>query len=372
MALLRLVETWKTQPNGPRDIFALTVDHGLRSESADEARQVATWCAALNIPHHILPWTGEKPATGIQAKAREARYDLLSHWCRSARVPVVMTGHTADDQAETVAMRRERTSSDRSLAAIWPENEWRGVKVLRPLLQERRDALRDYLRSIDQPWLEDPSNQNRSFERIRVRDALDGRDVHSLQRVATEAQTRVRQADQDRRDFLLQHMSVDDYAVIRLPRRVLMAASGEQRIDVLSWVLAAGGDGQSPERAAITAIDAWLQEGRESRRSVNGAIVSARRHVVEVMREPARLRSRFVEVPEDGKIRFDDRFEIAAPAGSLVGPVGLPPLLKRPKDVPSLAFSALPAVKLPDQSLHLANKTGRPDISCNLCERFRP
>jgi tRNA(Ile)-lysidine synthase len=372
MALLRLVERWRTQPNGPREVYALTVDHGLRPESANEARQVATWCESLNIPQVILRWTGEKPMSGIQAKARSARYDLMSQWCRDTKVPVLMTAHTADDQAETVAMRRERTSSDRSLAAIWPENEWRGIKLLRPLLGERRARLRDFLNGIGQAWLEDPSNQNRDFERIRVRDRLSEQDIEPLRHLATAAQLKVGLADNARRAFLYEHMTVDDYAVLRLPRAALSAESGDLRIDVLSWALAIGGDGQTPERAIVEAIARWLEEGRENRRSANGAIVSARRHVVEVMREPARLRGRFVAVPAEGQVVFDGRFVVTAPEGSAVGSMGLPPMLKRPKDVPALAFSALPVVKMPDQTLHSAVKSGRDDISAMLCERFRP
>jgi tRNA(Ile)-lysidine synthase len=372
MALLRMVAQWREQATGPRDIFALTVDHDLRAGSADEAQQVSQWCAALGVPHHILQWRGEKPLSGIQAKARVMRYDAMSDWCREARVPVLMTGHTADDQAETVLMRRQRTSSDRSLAAIWPENEWRGVKLLRPLLAERRESLRDYLRELGQNWLEDPSNVNTAFERVRVRNAMVEQDVDALHSLAAAAQQRVKLADIELQAWLKDHMTVDDYAVVRLPRLQLQGLTLERRIDVLSWALAAAGDGQSPERASVASIATWLAEGRESRRSASGAIVSARRHVVEVMREPGRIRARFVDVPEDGNVSFDGRFDVKAPQGAQVGSMGIPPLLKRPKDVPALAFSALPVVKTLDGLYYLAVKSGRRDISAMLCERFRP
>jgi tRNA(Ile)-lysidine synthase len=287
-------------------------------------------------------------------------------------VPVLMTAHTADDQAETVAMRRERTSSDRSLAAIWPENEWRGVKLLRPLLSARRTTLQTYLTNLVQPWLDDPSNLNRRFERIRMREALAGQNIDVLQHMAIKAQDNVRLADAERRAFLQHYLSVDDYAVLRVSRQALMAQSPDSRIDILSWLLAAGGDGSPPERAIAVSISLWLEAGRESRRSANGAIVSARRHSVEVMREPARIRSRFVAVPESGRVTFDERFEVTAPVGSLVGCMGLPALCRRPKSVPALAFSALPVVKLTDATLHSAVKSGRDDITAMLCERFRP
>ena len=371
MALLRLVADWRSQPNGPREVYALTVDHGLRPESAHEAEEVSAWCAGLGVTHMTLRWQGEKPSTGIQAKARNARYDVISDWCREQRVPMVMTAHTADDQAETVLMRQRRTNTDRSLSAIWPENEWRGIKLLRPLLAVRRETLRNYLRGLGQLWLEDPSNSDTIFERVRIRQGMGGEDVEALQSIAMSAQSRVAAANAELSAWLAINMKVDDYAVIRLPRPLLQEIAFDRRIDVLSWVLAAAGDGQTPERAGLVAIAAWLGEGRENRRSANGAIVSARRHVIEIMREPGRIRSRFVDVPQSGRVVFDDRFEVTAPPGSKVGPMGPPPLLKRPKDVPALAFSSLPVVKLADGTPYSVVKSGRQDISAMLCERFR-
>jgi tRNA(Ile)-lysidine synthase len=371
MALLRLVADWRSQPNGPREIYALTVDHGLRLDSAAEAENVSIWCAGLGVNHMTLRWQGEKPTSGLQAKARTARYDIMSEWCREQRVPIVMTAHTADDQAETVSMRQQRTNTDRSLAAIWPENEWRGIKLLRPLLAVRRETLRDYLRGLGQTWVEDPSNANPVFERVRVRNALAEQDVGPLHAVAVSAQARVRLADAELQSWLEDYVTVDDYAVIRLPRATLQILKTAQIIDVMAWALSAGGDGQTPERANVEAIAAWLVDGRENRRSASGAIVSARRHVIEIMREPGRIRSRFVETPESGRVVFDDRFEVTAPPGSKVGPMGPPPLLKRPKDVPALAFSSLPVVKLTDGTAYHAVKSNRSDISAMLCERFR-
>ncbi len=371
MALLRLAADWKNKPFGPSYVVALTVDHGLRTESAAEAAQVKQWCAVLGVDHFTLQWAGEKPATGIQAKARNARYDAMCQWCRQNNVAVLMTAHTADDQAETVLMRQQRTSTDRSLAAIWPENEWLGVKLFRPLLNERRQALRDYLNGLGQTWLEDPSNSNDAFERVRIRNGMDADKVEGLHALAGEAQERVRAADLEVKYWLQHNLNIDAYAVLRFPRETFHKLSTDLQADVLSWVVRVAGDGQLAERATLDTIAQWITAGRESRRSANGAIVSARRHVIEVMREPARIRSRFVAVDGQGVAEFDGRFLITAPQGAFVGPMGVPPQLKRPKDVPALAFSALPVVKMPDGSLISAIKSEDRTISVQLCERFR-
>jgi tRNA(Ile)-lysidine synthase len=371
MALLRLVQAWQQSSQGPRDIYALTVDHGLRSESAAEAQQVAQWCAALQVQHIVLAWQGLKPTTGLQAKGRTARYDLMSDWCRSNKVSLLMTGHTADDQAETVYMRLKRTASDRSLSGIWPENEWRGIKLMRPLLATRRQALRDYLLTLKQGWLEDPSNSNSKFERVQVRQALAGTDATPLQAMAELAQQRVRETDERVLAWLKVHMTVDAYAVVRLARQHFEREPSAVQHAILSWALTAAGDGQLPEAQGLEQATQAILAGRDQRRSLSGALVCPRRHVIEIMREPGRMRVRWVAVPESGRLLFDNRFEVFAPAGSQCGPQGEPPLLKRPKDVPAFAFRALPTVKLAGGEVVSAVKSGRSDISAKLCERFR-
>jgi tRNA(Ile)-lysidine synthase len=371
MALLRLVQHWRNQSLGPQDVQALTFDHGLREGSAEEALRVEAWCAALGIPHEILVWQGSKPTTGLQAKARAARYDALTDWCRAHHVPVLLTGHTADDQAETVAMRKSRTSSDRSLAAIWPENEWHGVKLMRPLLARRRADLRTYLESLGQGYLDDPSNDDVRFERVRVRKAMSPAAVGALQAEAEDAQLRVRELDAKAQHWLKAFMDVDAFAVMRLARKTLLAESATLQVAIMRWALRAAGDAGQPEPSAVDALLGWMGSGQTSRRSVNGAIVSARRHVIEIMREPSRIRAKFTAVPVSGRMTFDGRFDVVAPPGASLGPMGVPPLLKRWKEVPAYAFSALPCVKLADGALICAVKSNVEGISATLCERFR-
>jgi tRNA(Ile)-lysidine synthase len=370
MALLRLVLDWKAQEQGPRTVAVLTFDHGLRIGSAEEAERVAKWCGEFGVQHQTLQWLGGKPATGIQAKAREARYNALAAWCVEHGVGVLLTGHTADDQAETVVMRQQRTTSLRSLAGIWPENEWKGVRLLRPLLGVRRADLRHYLKSVGQAWLEDPSNVNPKFERVRVRDALLADAVPALAQQATAAQTHVRMIDRLRDEWLRYHAQVDGYAVLRLPRKLLQAEPADVRIAVLAWALKTAGDGTDAEAAHVQSVAHWLATGAMSRRSVRGAILSARQAVIEVMREPGRIKSRWLPVPENGILEFDGRFLVSAPFGSTVGPIGQPPLVKRKRDVPNLAFSALPAVKLAGGDIISAVDSEIIDVSATLCERF--
>jgi tRNA(Ile)-lysidine synthase len=157
----------------PNRIVALTVDHGLRSESAAEAQQVAQWCAAMQVPHHILRWQTPALSGNIQAQARSARYHLLQNWCAQNAVPYVLSAHNRDDVAETLLMRLARGAGVRGLAAMQAKRALSShVTLLRPLLKTSHSELVGYLEARQHPWIEDPSNQNMAFDRIKVRQWL--------------------------------------------------------------------------------------------------------------------------------------------------------------------------------------------------------
>ena len=137
VALMHLAKSWADANHPDLKLSILTVDHGLRPESAGEAEQVGEWAGAMGLSHHVLAWGGPKPETGLQARAREARYGLMAQWCRDNDAGLLLTAHTLDDQAETVLMRLERSLSPGSLAGIAAEGSWDGLRLLRPLRRPR-------------------------------------------------------------------------------------------------------------------------------------------------------------------------------------------------------------------------------------------
>lgn len=180
IALLHLTHAilGSRRPDVP--LIAATVDHGLRPESADEARTVGAICAGLGIAHFTARWT-ERPATGLQAAARLARYGLLTDLARRQGAAIVLTGHTADDRAETLAMRKARADQGPGLAGIDAATLVdRSVWFVRPMLETRRGGLRDWLSARGIGWTDDPSNDDHAFERVRVRAALNATDLTAL------------------------------------------------------------------------------------------------------------------------------------------------------------------------------------------------
>ena len=156
-----------------RRLAAITVDHGLRPEAASEAHAVAALCAEFGIPHTIATWSPPEAPGNIQDAARRTRQDLITDWAAQSGISDVCTGHTLDDQAETELMRLARGTGVDGLSGIAPRHAFGGLTWHRPILGQRRAVLRDYLTDQGIPWIDDPSNQDRKYDRVRIRQALD-------------------------------------------------------------------------------------------------------------------------------------------------------------------------------------------------------
>jgi len=167
LALAVLAHEWAAARQG--SVLALIVDHGLRPESAGEARATRERLAALGIEAETLTWSGAKPATRVQQAAREARYRLMFAASRRRGILHLLTAHHAGDQAETLAMRAARESGPDGLAGMAALVEHRDARLLRPLLAVARARLTATLQARGIGWIDDPSNQDRRYERVRVR-----------------------------------------------------------------------------------------------------------------------------------------------------------------------------------------------------------
>jgi len=170
MALLLLTHRWVQERGG--QLVALTVDHGLRPESKQEALRVQEWVQGRGIQHAILNWEGEKPDSRLQERARVSRYHLLTSWCKKNGIPTLLLGHHQQDQEETFWLRLTAGSGLDGLSGIKKRSIREGIVLLRPLLGFSKERLKDTLQAENQPWIEDPSNESHHFFRGRFRSLL--------------------------------------------------------------------------------------------------------------------------------------------------------------------------------------------------------
>jgi len=247
------------------ELCVITVDHGLRPEFKHEAAVVTDLCQKLVLPHHMEYWSNWDGAGNMQAEARDGRYALMADWAYAQGIKHIALGHTADDQAETVLMRLARASGLDGLSAMPLRHVRYGIEWVRPFLGIRRETLRLYLQASSLKWIDDPSNLDRGFERVRVRDALTvletlGVGVDALSEVADH----LRQAREalNWQTFLLARDIVDIQAgAVVMPLNRFRAQPTELKrrllVHVIQWL---NGQDYPPRRdataRALTAIDA--------------------------------------------------------------------------------------------------------------------
>ena len=271
----------------------LIVDHGLRDGSRDEAEHAKTFSESLALETLILTWAHNNPKAGLQEKARKARYGLMGGVCRERGIAYLLTGHTQDDQAETLLMRYDRGTDWRGAAGmaqniyapIWPELA--EVTLVRPLLGCSRRRLRDYNRHHNLKWSEDPSNQNRGFTRIRARDYLSNRPhiKADLLNTAQDLQVGLAQETKHFREFLDKHTDIDDVGIIslnKLPPARLMTL----------FLRAASGTGGPIHKNSIAEIMKALKETDFPGGTLAGAYVMKRRGKIIIGRDPVAAKGR--------------------------------------------------------------------------------
>jgi tRNA(Ile)-lysidine synthase len=363
MALCLLAEAWARGRGG--QVTALTVDHGLRPESTGEARRVGGWLAARGIEHRVLRWRGRKPSSGLQAAAREARYRLLTSWCREVGVLHLVLAHHMEDQAETFMLRLEMGSGFEGLSAMSAVVETADVRLLRPLLGVPRRRLRATLEENSQPWIEDPSNRDRRFARTRVRNNLELLSGAGLgaARVATTAARlgRARTALEDATAVLLARCcAVYPAGYAHLDGIALMAAPAAVSMRALARVLMCiGGRAYAPRTERLERLYGRLAGGRLRRAAtLCGCRLLGTAGGILVCRE-GRGAPAPVAAVAGGRVEWDGRFVVEfSAAGPDTGKVHLTRLgrdgwaeivaerpLLRESNIPSAARASFPALR---------------------------
>lgn len=318
LALTLLLADWVRERGGR--LAALTVDHGLRPESAEEAASVGRKLQGRGIRHHVLKWSGARPEAGLQEAAREARYALLLDRCSRAGILHLFLAHHLEDQAETFLMRVARGSGRSGLAGMSPIVEQRGVRLLRPCLGVERDRLRAALDASGLVAVQDPSNEEPRFTRVRVRAQLPALSHADLgpARLAAAA----RSAAISRR--ALEHQVACGLAATtrlhpagfaRVRPDGLRDLPARVRPAVLYAILSTVGGQRGPlRRRRVERLSAWLtariEGGRELRAAtLAGCLIVPHRGELLVCREPAAATER-LRAAAPGSYAWDGRFEI--------------------------------------------------------------
>jgi len=310
IALTYFAHEWARANGG--QITVLTVDHGLRSDSRSEAERVGGWIKALGITHQILNWQGVKPKSRIQAMARNARYRLMDDWCKDNGVLHLLVAHNQNDQAETYLMRKEHGSGPDGLAAMSQILELSHCRLLRPLLAENTQNLRHFLIIQNAKWVEDPSNQNPIFERVRMRLHIKDEKISCLDVATTAAQFGNSRLRNSRALSALIAFGVQlsplGFAYVNLS--VLTNASSDDIMRLFARVLmTVGGRSYAPSRTQLEFLVGKLLNHSASSVTGGGCQVIHKRDGFLVAREKRGLPLPVLVAPKE-TIHWDHRFKM--------------------------------------------------------------
>ena len=366
IALMRLIARWNRtlDPEARLYVHVVTVDHRLRPESAAEAKFVLREAGSAGLPAEKLSWNGPHPETGVAAAAREARYSLMSQVCHRLGA-VLVTGHTLDDQAETLVMALARGAGVDGLSAMQVLSDFKGLTIVRPLLEISRSRLQATLSQSGAGWVEDPTNADTRFERVRVRQALGALEEQGVSRTALARSSRrfarARQALQYAANELTQSAVVYEAAgFARIARKPFLQAPDEVQLRTLLAAVKVFGGGVERSLAGAEDLLDWMQTGTGKARTFAGCRIARRSGEFILGRESSRVS----EVPRQLRpgqcaADWDRRYRVST--GQDAGPVELTVLRdvaadklpKRPAAVPDFVWQGLPVAINSKNIVHL-------------------
>lgn len=305
-------------------LHAVTIDHALRAESADEANGVAALCATLAIPHHLRCWDAPKPATGLSAAARLARYALIGAVADEIAADMVVVGHTLGDQQETIAMRGARSERQDNLglagmadAVLYDARHW----IMRPFLNVTRQDIRDFLVAKGQSWYDDPSNDDAKYERVRVRNgSVDAEGMLLDQSINRST------LSSDAAQLIERYAASCGNGLVALDAESLTQDPTTLRYALSALACVIGGRRFALGAASMDKVLAFAMSGALGRVTASRVVFDRRKDALYLMRENRGILS--VIIPAGTSAIWDERFDISndSPADIAVRGFGAAPV----------------------------------------------
>ncbi|WP_272915537.1 tRNA lysidine(34) synthetase TilS [Aristophania vespae] len=261
LALAYLARGWR------KHIIAFIVDHALRVESRQEAELTQKRLEAMGVPAHILTLDSLKTG-GLQERARDARFAILERACKNAGATALVLAHHEADQEETMWMRVEKKSGKSGLTGIAPRLYRGRIALIRPFLSTRPERLKETLRQANIAWCEDPSNHNRRFKRVQLRQDLTDLERHEMRSLQVKSVLDYRRDENDVAELLARHASWQAEGWIILESKALSVDDHNISQNLLGRLISlVGGNPYIPSRAQL----AMLKENEQG--TLGGVIV---------------------------------------------------------------------------------------------------
>jgi tRNA(Ile)-lysidine synthase len=307
MALMHLTSSWAKHKQVKLTI--LSVNHNLRVEAKEEINFVQKEAKSLGHDFYGLVWTGQENKTGLQAKAREARYQLLTEKCHALNINTLLTAHHKDDIVETYIMRSRKKSGilGLSYSPVFFNNN---IHILRPLTEFTKDDIVNYISLNNINWVEDKSNLIDLYERNRVRKEVAKFSNEKKEQLVAKIQEINIQA-RKLNELLLEAMSravqINNYGFALIKLKKMIDYPEDIRIYLLNYVLTIiSGKDRLPRFRSIEKILLLLKENKEIKHSLHGCMLRRDNCDLIIIREKSAIQPYYINIGRG--LFWDNRF----------------------------------------------------------------
>ena len=311
MALMYLVYRWKAHLALNIEIEVLTVNHNLRKAAEDECGFVQKIAKNYGFKHKVLIWEHEHVETSIQEKARKARYQLMLDYVREENIDTILTAHTSDDNIETFIMRLAKGSGLDGLKSINEIRHEDGIQIERPILSLSRSITTEILRSMGNEWVDDPTNDDESFERVKIRNNISslssfnissGNLTKTIQRLARAHESISFFTDLLSQELVelneLGYADVNFDKLRNYPKEIILRVFAKALTDI---------NGGTVSLSSLEAVFAELIKTERSK-TLNGCQIIPQKNKYVIVRENRGISP--VEIKINERISWDGRFDV--------------------------------------------------------------
>ncbi len=273
-------------------VYFLIVDHKLRKESKKEANVVSQLLNKKNIKNQILHWKGKTPKSNIQSKARTIRYSLMSDFCLEKKIKYLLTAHHLDDQIENFFIRLSRGSGLTGLSSM-PEmvNYSKNLKIVRPLLGFKKEELKYITLNYFKTYIEDPSNKNDKFLRVRIRKYRDmmqkeGLDTNKIIKTINNLMSADQAINYYKDKALYKHVNFISKNKCLINKKIFLEEANEIIFKSFSGILSLiAGTYYPPRSKKVSNLINRLKKSEFSKSTLGGCIIEKKESTIIISKE---------------------------------------------------------------------------------------
>ena len=339
IALLVLASKWAKI--NQKCIKVVTVNHNLRKEAKDEANFTNSFSQTLGLNHTILEWTKPHKRGNLQSEAAFARKKLISNWAKLNTIKTVLLAHSLDDQVETILMRLARGSGVDGLAGMNKSKFIFGIKWYRPLLNVTRIELRNFLKLKKVSWVEDPTNQDKKFLRVKSRDVITqlnqiGINTNLLINTSLRMQNAKQVLNDVAAEATIKFIKLKKWGDLELNKDIFLYSRNDTILRILAGIICMiSGNIYRPRYSELFNFAEALKKKKFKARTLGGVLArSLNEQTIVLRREPSFPKFIF-KIPSNN-FTWDNRWQVSIlnklKNNEKVGPLGVKGLLQIKKN----------------------------------------